>query len=132
LVVARIAESGWGKRLWATTSHSALVISCVGTYPELTERPRVIIEPLETTARISLLLLKEVAQTELPLEKCWPAVEEALIWLEAQNAKSGEHGRAGSNSLRMELLRQQRRTGVNTPGSPPPLFPGRTTTPRTS
>ena len=91
LVVARLAESEWGRRLWASQSHEVLVISRVGSWPERVERPRVVVMPLAQTARVrrSGAAGDHRGEVELPFEECWPAVEAALTWLEAVDAEPG-------------------------------------------
>jgi hypothetical protein len=91
LVVARLAESDWGRRLWASQSHEVLLISRVGTWPERVERPRVIVMPRECTVRIRRYGAagEHRGEAELSFKECWPAVEAALSWLEAADAEPG-------------------------------------------
>jgi hypothetical protein len=90
LVGARLAESEWGRRLWASQSHEVLVISRARTWPERAEGPRVHVMPLESTARICRYgaAVDHIGEVELAFGDCWPAVEEALTWLEAADAES--------------------------------------------
>jgi hypothetical protein len=92
LVVARLAESEWGRRLWASLSHDVLVISRVGGWPERVTRPRVLVIPVEARVRVRRYsaMGEQLGEVELPFAECWPAVVEALTWLEAADAERSD------------------------------------------
>jgi hypothetical protein len=87
-LVARLAESEWAARFWASQQLTAMIISPVPGWPQRMEWPRLVLIPLDGIVRIERCISagQVAAEEECPLESCWPRVESGLRWLAEASA----------------------------------------------
>lgn len=95
-LVARIADSPWADRLYASTSHQWLVVAQVAGWPERVERPHLVVGPLPGAVEIehrgapslpsggSPPPLAEVGRLVVRIEDAWDPPVDRLEWLIAE------------------------------------------------
>jgi hypothetical protein len=81
--VAKIANSPFGRKLYASQSHETLLISPLESWPERNLAPCIIIKPRKNSVRIVKCSKGKITELTPSLGDAWGILEPLLHWLES-------------------------------------------------